>query len=50
VISQKECKKYGRGELVLLNVDQGIQDSLKLVGMETYFKVFDDITDAVGSF
>lgn len=48
--TQKECKKHGHGELVLACVNQGIQDSLKLVGMETYFKVFDDITTAVGSF
>jgi len=48
--TQKECKKLSRGELVLANVDQTIRDSLKLVGMEEYFKSFDDITTAVGSF
>lgn len=46
---QKTCKPKG-GELVLAAVDKGIRDSLKLVGMDTYFKIFDDLTSAVGSF
>ena len=46
--TQKNCKP--RGELVLACVDQGIQDSLNLVGMGTYFKIFPDLTTAVGSF
>jgi anti-anti-sigma regulatory factor len=48
--TQKECKKLSRGELVLTCVDQTIRNSLKLVGMEEYFKIFDDVTTAVGSF
>jgi anti-sigma B factor antagonist len=48
--TQKECKKYNRGEIVLSCVNKGIKDSLRLVGMEDYFKIFDDITTAVGSF
>jgi anti-anti-sigma factor len=46
---QKTCKPKG-GELVLAAVDKGIRDSLKLVGMDTYFKIYDDLTSAVGSF
>jgi anti-anti-sigma factor len=46
---QKSSKPKG-GELVLAAVDKGIRDSLKLVGMDTYFKIFDDVTSAVGSF
>jgi len=46
---QKSCKPKG-GELVLAAVDKGIRDSLKLVGMDTYFKIFDDLTTAVGRF
>jgi anti-anti-sigma factor len=46
---QKTCKPKG-GELVLAAVDQGIRDSLKLVGMDTYFKIFNDVVTAVGSF
>ena len=48
--TQKECKKLSRGELVLACMDKTIRDSLKLVGMEEYFKIFDDVTNAVGSF
>ncbi len=48
--TQKECKKLNRGELVLARVDPTIRNSLKLVGMEDYFKIFDDVTQAVGSF
>lgn len=46
---QKTSKAKG-GEVVLASVDQGIRDSLKLVGMDTYFKIYDDLTSAVGSF
>ena len=48
--TQKACKRYNRGELVLSGVKERIRDSLDLVGMGSYFKVFDDITNAVGSF
>lgn len=45
---QKTCKPSG--ELVLVKVDKGIQDSLNLVGMGSYFCIYDDVTSAVGSF
>ena len=48
--TQKTCKRYKRGELVLVNVRSEIRSSLDLVGMGSYFKIFDDITSAVGSF
>lgn len=48
--TQKKCKRYNRGEVVLAAVDKRIQDSLRLVGMDTYFKIFDDVTSAVASF
>jgi len=48
--TQKACKRYNRGELVLTNVQDRIRDSLDLVGMSTYFKIYDDVTTAVGSF
>jgi anti-sigma B factor antagonist len=48
--TQKACKRYKRGELVLACVDEKIRGSLDLVGMGTYFTIFDDITSAVGSF
>jgi anti-anti-sigma regulatory factor len=39
-----------RGELVLVNLDQRIKESMDLVGIGPYFKAFDDLTEAVGSF
>ncbi len=48
--TQKNCKRYNRGELVLVNVQDRIRESLNLVGMGSYFKLFDDDTTAVGSF
>ena len=46
--TQKTCKPGG--ELVLVNVDKGIKDSLNLVGMGSYFRTYDDLTAAVGYF
>jgi anti-anti-sigma factor len=46
--TQKTCKP--NGELVLVKVEQGIKDSLNLVGMGSYFSSYDDTTTAVGSF
>jgi len=48
--TQKSCKQSNRGELVLASVDKGIMDSLKIVGMDGYFKTFPDALSAVGSF
>lgn len=48
--TQKKCKRYNRGEVVLVNVKPNIKESLDLVGMDSYYQMFDDITDAVGSF
>lgn len=48
--AQKKCKHLNRGEVVLVNVQEKIRNSLNLVGMDTYFKLYDDLTKAVGSF
>jgi anti-sigma B factor antagonist len=48
--TQKAAKRYNRGELVLVNVQERIRESLSLVGMGSYFKVYDDVTTAVASF
>lgn len=48
--AQKACRRYKRGEVVLACLDPKIRSSLDLVGMGTYFKTFDDLTSAVGSF
>jgi anti-sigma B factor antagonist len=47
--TQKKCKRYKRGEVILVNVREEIRSSLDLVGMGSYFKIFDDVTSAVGS-
>ena len=47
--TQKSAKKH-RGKLVLAHVNEKIQSSFKLVGMEGYFDIHDDLTEAVGSF
>jgi anti-anti-sigma factor len=46
--TQKTCKKHG-GEVVIAKISPGIHDSLKLVGMDEYFQIFDDLTTAVGN-
>jgi anti-sigma B factor antagonist len=48
--TQKTVKRYNRGELILANIQDRIRESLNLVGMGSYFKVYDDITSAVASF
>jgi anti-anti-sigma regulatory factor len=36
--------------VVLVNVQDNIRESLDLVGMGSYFKIYNDLTAAVGSF
>lgn len=48
--AQKKCKRYNRGEVILANVQERIRSSLDLVGMGSYFKLYDDVTAAVGHF
>jgi anti-anti-sigma factor len=47
---QKTCKRFSRGEVVLVCLADRIQNSLNIVGMKDYFRLFEDITDAVGYF
>ena len=48
--SQRNCKRYNRGELVLVSVPQRISEALELAGFTELFKTFDDPLAAVGSF
>ena len=50
LVAQRNCKRYNRGELVLASVPKRIGDALDLIGFTPLFKVFDDITAAVGNF
>jgi len=48
--TQKACKRYNRGDLVIANVNEKIQHTLDLAGLLTFFRIYDDVLDAVGSF
>lgn len=48
--AQRNCKRYNRGELVLVNVPERIQEALELAGFTELFKIFDNPIEAVGSF
>jgi anti-sigma B factor antagonist len=48
--SQRVCKRYNRGEIVLAVVPERVQEALELAGFTELFKTYDDIVDAVGSF
>jgi anti-sigma B factor antagonist len=50
LIGQRNCKRYNRGEVILAAVPKKIMDALELTGFTPLFKVFEDVTTAVGSF
>jgi len=49
ISTQKTCKRYNRGEVVLACVPQRIYDALDLAGFIPLFKFYDDVTAAVGN-
>jgi anti-sigma B factor antagonist len=50
LIGQRNCKRYNRGEMILAAVPKKIMDALELTGFTPLFRMFDDVTAAVGSF
>ena len=48
--TQKTCKRWNRGELVLAGVPQRIYETLNLAGFIPLFQFFDEALEAVGSF
>lgn len=50
VNTQKSCKRYNRGEVILTRLPANIKESLDLVGFTMIFKIFDDVISAVGNF
>ena len=48
--SQKTCKRYNRGEIVLAAVPANVASALDLAGFTQLFNIFEDVTAAVGSF
>ncbi len=47
--TQKACKK-NKGQLVLVNVSENMQQSLDLAGIKHFIDMYDDLAEAVGSF
>ena len=47
---QKTCKKWNRGELVLVNVPERIYETLDLAGFVPLFQIFDELVEAIGHF
>jgi anti-sigma B factor antagonist len=50
IAAQRNSKRYNRGEVVLVNVPENIHSALELAGFTTLFRIFQDVTTAVGSF
>jgi anti-sigma B factor antagonist len=48
--TQKNCKRFNRGEVVLATVPQRIYEALDLAGFVPLFSFFDEVTTAVGQF
>ena len=48
--TQKTCKRFNRGHVVLAAVPQRIYEALDLAGFIPLFTFFDDVVEAVGSF
>jgi anti-sigma B factor antagonist len=47
--TQKVCKRYNRGELVLVGIPENIHAALDLAGFVPLFNIFDDIVTAIGN-
>ena len=50
MLSTLKAAKNGGGNLVLVNVNERIRDTLTLVGFQSLFMQFNDIVDAVDAF
>ncbi len=49
IAAQRNCKRFNRGEVVLASVPENIHAALELAGFTSLFKVFPDVTTAVGN-
>ena len=49
IATQRTCKRFNRGEVVLANVPENINSALELAGFTTLFRIFADVTSAVGN-
>lgn len=48
--TQRTCKRWNRGQMVLAGVPQRIRDAMGLVGFVPLFEFFEDTSQAVGGF
>ena len=49
IATQKECKRYNRGEVSLATIPAKVQSALELAGFDALFKIYKDTLSAVGS-
>lgn len=50
IATQKTCKRYNRGEVAIAGMPEFIKSVFDLAGFTPLFKIFDDVTTAVGYF
>lgn len=50
ISTQKNCRRFNRGELVLTNIPENIMAALDLAGFTQLFQIFDSEVAAVGNF
>jgi anti-sigma B factor antagonist len=50
LLGQRNCKRFNRGEIVLAAVPKKVMDALELTGFTPLFKIFKEVTPAVGNF
>jgi anti-sigma B factor antagonist len=50
IVTQKECKRYNRGEVLLADVPPKIYSSLELAGFTELFQIHKTVVDAVATF
>jgi anti-sigma B factor antagonist len=48
--TQRNCKRYNRGEVLLASVPTRIREALELAGFTELFKTYPEPLEAVGSF
>jgi len=49
ISTQKTCKRYNRGELVLASLPERVYNALDLAGFVQLFRIYDDLTEAVAN-
>ncbi len=49
ITTQKECRRYNRGEVSLAAIPPKIQAALELAGFNALFPIFKDVLTAVGN-